>query len=63
MKKLLFAPMLLASIFAIAQKNEDAAKFAETITGKAMKDNMLFLLLIIFLDEWDRIDDELCSCS
>ncbi len=40
MKKLLFAPMLLASIFAIAQKNEDAAKFAETITGKALKEKL-----------------------
>jgi hypothetical protein len=40
MKKLLFAPMLLASIFAIAQKNEDAAKYAETITGKALKEKL-----------------------
>ncbi|MBC7720403.1 MAG: hypothetical protein H7068_00165, partial [Pedobacter sp.] len=40
MKKLLFAPLLLASIFAMAQKNEDAAKFAETITGKALKEKL-----------------------
>ena len=32
--------MLLASLFAIAQKNEDAAKYAETITGKALKEKL-----------------------
>ncbi len=41
MKKLLFTPMLLASMFAMAQKSDDAAaKFAETITSKALKDKL-----------------------
>ena len=40
MKKLLFAPLLLASMMAVAQKNEDAAKYAETITGKALKEKL-----------------------
>ena len=41
MKKLLFTPMLLASMFAMAQKSYDAAaKFAETITSKALKDKL-----------------------
>ncbi len=41
MKKLLFTPLLLASMFAMAQKSEDAAaKFAENITSKALKEKL-----------------------
>ena len=43
MKKLLITPMLFASIFAMAQKNEDAAKYAETITSKALKDKLTII--------------------
>jgi hypothetical protein len=41
MKKLLFTPMLLASMFAMAQNSDDAAaKFASTITAKSLKEKL-----------------------
>ncbi len=39
-RKLLFTPLLLSFGISIAQKNEDAAKFANMVTGKGLKEKL-----------------------